>query len=346
MTRTSPSQPNAAPLLEAHDLVKRFMVRQSLTRRIPITAVDGLSFAVTPGQTTALVGESGCGKTTAGKLLLGLMEPDEGAVYFRGRSLAQIMQETPLVYRRAAQMVFQNPLASFNPMLTVGATLLDAMRLRDDLGRAGRMAEAARLLQRVGLEADFAHRYPTEMSGGQLQRAGIARALASQPALIFLDEPTSALDMSVRGQIINLLLELQAEYRLAYILVSHDLTVVRALAHEVLVMYLGQVVEAGPVSQVLAHPLHPYTQGLLAATHLGRLAEQEQKRPLRVRGEVLQLPVGYQGCKLTRRCPFELERCRRQPQRLETVAPDHRARCWRALELEKQPESTVTPSFP
>jgi oligopeptide/dipeptide ABC transporter ATP-binding protein len=229
-------------------------------------------------------------------------------------------------------MVFQNPLSSFNPMLSIGATLVDSMRLRGDLNRSARRDEAARLLERVGLPKEYAERFPSEMSGGQLQRVGVARALAPNPRMIFLDEPTSALDMSVRGQIMNLLLDLQSEYGLTYLLVSHDLRVVRAMAHYVHVMYLGQVVEEGPVEQVLTHPQHPYTQGLLAATAVGRFDRAVLKAAPRVRGEVLQLSPTYLGCKLTRRCPLEMEVCRQEPQILQSVGPDHRVRCWRALE--------------
>lgn len=324
-----------APLLEARDLTKRFKVRQSWTRRMVVVAVDGLSFQVEAGQTVALVGESGCGKTTVGKLVLDLMKQDEGIVCFRGRTLSQWASRSS-EYRRAVQIVFQNPLASFNPMMSIGATLMDAMRLRNDLDHNARRKEVVRLLERVGLEKDFAARYPSEMSSGQLQRVGVGRALAPNPKIVFLDEPTSALDMSIRGQIINLLLDLQAEYGLAYILVSHDLRLVRAMAHYVLVMYLGQVVEDGPMSEVLTHPLHPYTQGLLAATLVGHLDHAEKRRKIRVKGEVLQLTTGFQGCKLTGRCPFEAERCQKEPQKLEILGPDHRVRCWRAMDIEKQ----------
>jgi oligopeptide/dipeptide ABC transporter ATP-binding protein len=327
---------NNAALLEAQKLTKHFMVRQSWTRRAVVTAVDGLTFRVEPGRTMALVGESGCGKTTVGKLLLGLMKQDGGVISFRGRPLAEWTSKARVEYRRAIQMVFQNPLASFDPMMSINASLMDSMRLRGDLDRDARRREAVRLLERVGLEKDFAKRYPSEMSGGQLQRVGVARALAPDPRVVFLDEPTSALDMSVQGQIINLLLDLQIEYGLAYVLVSHDLRVIRAMAHYVLVMYLGQVVEEGSVADVLIHPLHPYTRGLLAATLVGRLDHLEQRQQVRVRGEVLQLPADYKGCKLTRRCPFELDRCRREPQELEMVLPGRQVRCWRALHIQDQ----------
>jgi oligopeptide/dipeptide ABC transporter ATP-binding protein len=229
-------------------------------------------------------------------------------------------------------MVFQNPLASFNPMMTIGATLTDAMRLRSDLTQKAKRLEAKQLLGRVGLETDFTHRFPSEMSGGQLQRVGIARALAPNPQVIFLDEPTSALDMSVRGQILNLLLDLQREEGLAYLLVAHDVRVVRAIAHYVLVMYLGQVVEEGPAEEILTHPLHPYTRGLLAATLVGLRDQVQERRRLRVSGEVLQLPPGYVGCKLYRRCPLAQDRCQEEPQALQQAASNHAVRCWRALE--------------
>lgn len=326
------AQPNHMPILEARELVKRFRVRQSLARRTVVTAVNGVSFSVQPGETVALVGESGCGKTTVGKLTLGFLPPDAGQVSFRGKPLNALTREERLSYRRSVQMVFQNPLTSFNPMMSIGATLLDALRLRDDLSRREKEAEVVRLLQRVGLEPEMAMRYPSEMSGGQLQRVGVARALAPGPSFIFLDEPTSALDMSVRGQVINLLLDLQEDRGLAYLLVSHDLRVVRAMARYVLVMYLGQVLEEGSVQEVLAHPLHPYTQSLLAATLLGLLAQAPTARRVRVRGEVLQLPPGYQGCSLYRRCPFVTQRCQEEPQALAEAAPGHRVRCWRVLE--------------
>jgi oligopeptide/dipeptide ABC transporter ATP-binding protein len=333
-------------IFEARDLIKRYKVRQSWTRRTVVTAVDQVSFTPQPGQTVAIVGESGCGKTTVGKLLLGLVQPDGGEVFFRGRPILHAGAEARLEYRRAVQMVFQNPIAAFNPMMTIGESLVDAMRLRRDLGPEQRRAEAVRLLQRVGLDPAYDRRYPSEMSGGQLQRVGIARALAPDPRLVFLDEPTSALDMSVRGQIINLLLDLQAEYGLGYVLISHDLRVVRAMAHYVLVMYLGQVVEEGPASGVLEHPLHPYTKGLLAATLVGQRPGGEpieepsgeasgasDRRAARVRGEVLQLPADYRACKLVRRCPFEKERCSQEPQVLEAFEPGHLARCWRVPEI-------------
>lgn len=331
MMASTQTKEQTSPLLEATNLVKRFSTRRSWTERTTITALSNFSFQVRAGETLAIVGESGCGKSTAGKIILGLIKPDEGLVRFQGDDLSEILAHSQKRYRRAVQIVFQNPLTAFNPMLTLQDALLDAMRLRDDLDSAQRRAESVRLMELVGLDADHLRRYPSEMSGGQLQRVGIARALASDPKIIFLDEPTSALDMSIRGQIVNLLLDLQAQFDLTYILVSHDMSVVRAMAHRVIVLYMGEAVEEGTVDQVLQHPLHPYTQALVSAARLG-LAEDGTSRLHQVRGEALHLESSYLGCKLTRRCPYELPRCREETQHLLEIEPGHLVRCWRAQE--------------
>jgi peptide/nickel transport system ATP-binding protein len=325
-------EPEAAPpVLEAEDLRKVYRQRRGLLAHSEVIGVDGVSFSVKRGQTVALLGESGCGKSTVGRLLLDLTERDGGSIRLDGRPLEDMDAAERRAYRRSVQMVFQNPLSAFNPMLTVGDSLRDAMRLRDDLDRRARDARAAQLLERVRLPRGMITRYPSEMSGGQLQRVGIARALASEPSVVFLDEPTSALDMSVRGQVLELLRELQRETRAGYVLVSHDIRVVRALADEVLVMYLGHVVEEGPAREVLARPLHPYTRGLIATA----LRTDGQIRT-RVRGEALHLDPGYEGCRFYPRCPYRLDQCR-EPQRLAERAPGHRVRCWRALDIEHQP---------
>jgi oligopeptide/dipeptide ABC transporter ATP-binding protein len=316
------------PLLEAVELGKRF---RSKRRHPPVVAVDGVSFAVAAGRTLALVGESGCGKSTVGRLLLDLETPDHGEVRLRGRRVDEMSREERRDFRRSVQMVFQNPLTAFNPMLSIEASLQDAMRLRDDLGRDARNHLAETLMRRVRLDPGLLDRRPAELSGGQLQRVGIARALATEPAVLFLDEPTSALDMSVRGQVLELLLELQEQTGVAYVLVSHDLRVVRAVAHDVHVMYLGHVVERGSLGQVLDEPLHPYTRGLVQTAHLGDRAGR-----LPVRGELRHLPEGYAGCRLLPRCPYRLPACR-EPQALDEKRPSHAARCWRAIEIEGKP---------
>jgi oligopeptide/dipeptide ABC transporter ATP-binding protein len=234
-------------------------------------------------------------------------------------------------------MVFQNPLTSFDPMLTLRQALLEPLRLRDELSRSEREAEVVSLLERVGLGAHFAERYPRQVSGGELQRAGIARAIAPGPSLVFLDEPTSALDRSIQGQILNLLQDLREEQGLSYVLASHDLRVVRHVADEVRVMYLGQIVESGTMEDVFERPAHPYTRGLLDATHVGEPDVTSNRRgggPVRLRGELQLADHEVRGCRLAPRCPFAVDRCHEEPQELETVVPGHQVRCWRAVTRE------------
>jgi oligopeptide/dipeptide ABC transporter ATP-binding protein len=289
-----------------------------------------VSVAAWAGKTLAIAGESGCGKSTLGRLLLGLGSPEGGELRFAGRLLGTLPDVNRRDFRRSVQMVFQNPLASFNPMLTVGGTIRDAMRLRDDLpSRTARAEEAERLVGEVGLDASLLERYPSEMSAGQLQKASIARARATKPRIVFLDEPTSALDASGRRQTIDLLLTLQRELGLGYILVSHDFHVIGAMAHHIVVMYLGQVVEEGPADAILARPLHPYSRALLAASRFGFTRQSK----LRIRGELTQLPAGYEGCRLFRRCPYAEPDCEKV-QELVPVRPPQSVRCWRALEIE------------
>jgi oligopeptide/dipeptide ABC transporter ATP-binding protein len=318
------ASPDAAPLL-AVDAVSKTFRRRGRTR---VTAVDGVSFALQPAETLALVGESGCGKTTLGRLVLDLVRPDAGEIRLRGRVLAAMDRRERRHYRRAVQMVFQNPLAAFNPMLTIGASLRDAMHLMDELDRDAREARAEGLLRRVRLDPSYLGRRPAEMSGGQLQRVGVARALATDPEVIFLDEPTSALDMSIRGQILELLAELQAETGMALVLVSHDMRVVRAVASRVAVMYLGHVVEEGSVEGVTGAPRHPYTRALLGAAFGTR-------RAARISGEARGAAV-EQGCRLRGRCPFELHACS-APQELAPIEPGHLVRCWRAGDIVDEP---------
>ena len=314
------------PLLEVRDLRKRY-ARDGGS----VVAVDGVSFSAEEGETLALIGESGCGKSTVGKLVLALLRPDDGEVRFRGSRVDALGRADMREYRRSAQMVFQDPLASFNPRLTIGASLRDAMRLLE-LDRGARTELAAELLRRVHLPADFLDRHPADVSGGQLQRAGIARALATSPSLIFLDEPTSALDVSIRGQILELLAELQPQTRSTYVLVSHDMRVVRSMATQIVVMYLGQVVEQGPAARVLARPLHPYTRALIGASSRGH---GDPRRRVRLSGEALRPQEGDTGCRLRARCPFRLPPCD-DAQALTPFEPSHAARCWRAEEIEAQ----------
>jgi oligopeptide/dipeptide ABC transporter ATP-binding protein len=316
-------------LIEARDLRKVYRRRG----REPVVALDGVSFVTRAGETLALIGESGSGKSTVGKLLLALTRPDAGEIVLRGRPLGGLGRAELRDYRRSVQMVFQDPLAAFNPQLTIGASLRDAMHLLD-LDRAARTQRAAELLEMVHLSPDFLGRYPSEVSGGQLQRVGIARALATGPSLVFLDEPTSALDVSIRGQILELLRELQPRTGATFILVSHDMRVVRAMATHVVVLYLGQVVERGPAERILARPLHPYTRALLRTAARGRRDGRE-----RLRGEARALDPADTGCRLRTRCPFRRDECD-APQDLRTLEPAHSARCWRAEAIEAELAAT------
>ncbi|WP_119070962.1 ABC transporter ATP-binding protein [Aggregatilinea lenta] len=318
-------------LLSVEHAVKTFSVRRRSFRRVTITAVDDVNLHVGRGEMVGLVGESGSGKSTLGRAILNLSPLDSGQVRFDGQRIEGLTEREFRPLRSRLQMVFQNPATSFNPTMTIGQTLVDAMRLLADASAEEKRHRAMLLLDRMQLDERFASLYPYEMSGGQLQRVALARALAPEPEFIFLDEPTAALDMSIRGQIINLLLDLQRQNHLSFVFVSHDLRVIRYVSDRVVVMYLGQVVETGPKQQIFETPRHPYTQALLAATVTGRDARQPRQRRAALRGEAV--TGGVPGCKLYGRCPFALPRCADEPQGLIQVQPDHWVRCWRTDDI-------------
>jgi peptide/nickel transport system ATP-binding protein len=320
-------------LLAVHNARKTFRVRRRSLRQVTMTAVDDVSLTVGHGETVGLVGESGSGKSTLGRAILNLHKLDSGTILFEGREIQDLKESQFRPLRRKVQMVFQNPATSFNPMMTIGQTLLDVLRLVDEMSAAQKQRRVLDLLEQVHLDERFVALYPYEMSGGQLQRVALARALAPEPAFVFLDEPTAALDMSIRGQIINLLLDIQRRTDVGFIFVSHDLRVVRYIADRVYVMYLGQVVETGSKAQVFATPRHPYTRALLAATLIGRADRQQIQRRGALSGEVVQRGEEYVGCKLYGRCAFAQDHCAVEPQTLREVQPDHRVRCWRAEDL-------------
>jgi len=277
--------------------------------RRDLRAVDRVSAAVAERETVALVGESGSGKTTLGRVLLGLLDPSEGEVYYEGRPLAVLSSAERKAYRRDIQVVFQDTASSLNPRKTVGASLEVPLRYNLGLDRRTARDRAAGLLDRVGLDpATFLARYPHELSGGQRQRVGIARALASEPRFIVADEPVSALDVSVRAQVLKLLRDLQRSTDLAYLFITHDLGVVSAIASRVLVMYLGSVVERGPVDRLFRAPGHPYTRALLAATPLPDPTRRRESRGLR--GEIPSPLDPPPGCRFHPRCPFVQDVCR------------------------------------
>ena len=301
----------ARPLLAVRDLQVYFPIRRGLFKRTVgyVRAVDGVSLAIRPGRTLALVGESGCGKTTAGKGILQLIRPSAGEVDFDGTALTALRGERLRRRRAEFQIVFQDPYASLNPRMRVQDILMEGMSSLGILGsRAERERRIAELLGQVGLPAAAAFRYPHEFSGGQRQRIAIARALTVNPKLVVCDEPTSALDVSVQAQILNLLKRLQRELGLAYLFITHNLAVVEYLADEIAVMYLGRIVERGTVGEVLGAPRHPYTQALLAAVPT---IDGGGER-LFVKGELPSPSAPPAGCHFHPRCPYAMARCRRE----------------------------------
>ena len=315
-----------APLLQIRDLAVHFPIRKGILQRVvgQVKAVDGVSLTLAPGRTLALVGESGCGKTTVGKALLQLIRPTAGSVRVNGEEWVGARGKSLRQARRQAQMVFQNPFASLNPRLRVGEIIAEGMQA---LGGQGEPATAiAALLQAVGLPADAAGRFPHEFSGGQRQRIAIARALAVQPRLLVCDEPTSALDVSVQAQILNLLKTLQQELGVAYLFITHNLAVVEYLAHDIAVMYLGRIVECGTAAEVLAAPRHPYTQALLSAVLQPRLEEDGSGVQV-LAGEIPSPARPPAGCHFHPRCPKATAECRNSYPAAQPLTATHRVNC-------------------
>ena len=308
------------PLIDIRGAHKSFGLRRRGRR---ITALDHVDVTLGSGETLAVVGESGSGKSTLGRALLRLIDLDDGTIQFDGVEIQSLAPRAFRPYRARLQMVFQNPATSFNPTFTIEDALVDAMQLMPGLSRADRRERARQLLSDVELGDRFLHLYPHEMSGGQLQRTAVARALAPEPSVIFLDEPTAALDMSVRGQVLNMLRALQRQRDTAFMLVSHDLRVVRGTADRVIVMYLGQVIEEAPKQALFERPFHPYTRALLSAV------SPDAREQLKGEVDIGQEPS---GCRLLGRCPFATAGCQ-APQTLEPAGPGRRVRCWRALDL-------------
>jgi oligopeptide/dipeptide ABC transporter ATP-binding protein len=320
-------------LLEATDLVKHFPATRNLLGRPTafVRAVDGVSFHVEAGETLALVGESGCGKSTVSRLVLRLIEPDAGSVRFEGRDLLSLDAHQLRAFRRQAQIIFQDPYASLNPRMTVGQILGEPLALHDLVQPAKRRARIEELLRLVGLEPRCARRYPHEFSGGQRQRIAIARALAVEPKLIICDEPVSALDVSIRSQILNLLRDLQDRLGLSYIFVSHDLAVVKHIADRVAVMNLGGIVETAATDALFASPRHPYSRALLSAIPVAK--PQAKRDRMILQGEMPSALNPPSGCRFRTRCPFAVERCRLEVPQLIADGQGHATACHRTAEL-------------
>src|SRR6201999_1906754 len=299
-------------LLEATDLVKHFPASRNLFGRPTafVRAVDDVSFHVEAGETLALVGESGCGKSTVSRLVLRLIEPDAGRIRFEGRDLLGFDPDALRAFRRQAQIIFQDPYASLNPRMTVAQILGEPLALHNLVPPDKRRARIEELLRLVGLEPRFARRYPHDFPGAHRQRIAIARALAVEPKLIIGDEPVSALDVSIRSQILNLLRDLQQRLNLAYIFVSHDLAVVKHIADRVAVMNLGQIVETAPAEQLFAEPRHPYSHALISAIPVPNPAARRDRIVLQ--GDLPSALKPPPGCRFHTRCPYVVARCREE----------------------------------
>ncbi|MBQ8088733.1 MAG: ATP-binding cassette domain-containing protein, partial [Clostridia bacterium] len=313
-------------LLEVKDLKQHFPIRSGWFSTTPLKAVDGVSFAIKPGETLGLVGESGCGKTTVGRTILHLYKPTSGEIIYNG---TQITPQNIKNYRQEMQIVFQDPYSSLNPRMTVADIVgepLDIHHLYSSKKeRADRITE---LLNLVGLNSDHARRYAHEFSGGQRQRIGIARALAVQPKFIVCDEPVSALDVSIQAQVINTFEDLQKKLGIAYLFIAHDLLVVQHISQRIAVMYLGRIVEIADADEIIAHPMHPYTQSLISAIPIPDPETARRKKRIPLEGDVpspLRMPS---GCAFRTRCRFATEKCAQECPSLNAVDGTHAIACW------------------
>jgi peptide/nickel transport system ATP-binding protein/oligopeptide transport system ATP-binding protein len=313
-------------LLEVQGLRKFFPAKTGwLARSAKVHAVDGVSFWIAEGETLGLVGESGCGKSTTGKLILRLLDPTEGQILWRGRRIDRLNRGEMRPVRRELQAVFQDPYSSLNPRIRAADIVSEPLRNYEALSATQARGRAAELFERVGLRPDQMVKYPYEFSGGQRQRLGIARALSVRPRLIVCDEPVSALDVSVQAQVINLLMDLQAEFNLSYLFVAHDLAVVEHISHRVAVMYLGKIVEIAPKRAIFTCPQHPYTEALLEAVPVPDPKLRRQRRVLR--GDVPSPIDPPSGCRFHTRCPYVEERCKREEPALKEIAPGQWVAC-------------------
>jgi oligopeptide/dipeptide ABC transporter ATP-binding protein len=329
MSELANSSTSTLPLLAVRGLTKNFPVRQGLMRRQvgAVHAVAGVDFDVAPGETFGLVGESGCGKTTTGRLLTRLLEPTEGRVWLGGREITGLRGRKLRPVRREIAMIFQDPYSSLNPRHTVGTIVGAPFRLQGIETPNGTRAAVQGLLELVGLNPEHYNRYPHEFSGGQRQRIGIARALAVEPKLIVCDEPVSALDVSIQAQVLNLLEDLQAELGLAYVVIAHDLAVVRHLCDRIGVMYLGKLVEVGSAAELYARPRHPYTVALLAAAPQPDPARRLHRAGVRLTGEPPSPLNPPTGCPFHPRCPKVQDVCRTTPPVLSADPVGHAMAC-------------------
>lgn len=314
-------------LLEVQDLKKYFPITAGFFRRTVghVKAVDGVSFTMKAGETLGIVGESGCGKSTTGRMVVNLTTPTSGKIIFDGKDISTHSGRSLRESRRKIQMVFQDPYASLNPQMSIGEAVAEPLIVNHMLSKKQAFDRAAQLLETVGLRARDLSRHPHEFSGGQRQRVGIARALALNPKLIVADEAVSALDVSIQSQILNLLADLRGRFNLSYLFISHNLAVVRHISDRVGVMYLGHMVEIGPKISLYNHPLHPYTQALLSAAPEPRRVKRRERTVLQ--GDVPSPANPPKGCPFHTRCPMVMDVCREQEPEMRELLPGHFAAC-------------------
>ena len=318
------------PILKLEGLKKHFNTTTGGAfnkQKAVLKAVDGIDLEIAPGETIGLVGESGCGKTTAGRTILKLYEPTEGKIIFEGEDISKLSQSKMKPYRRQMQMIFQDPYASLNPRQTIGTIIANMFDIQGIKPVGGVENEVRALMERVGLNPEHINRYPHEFSGGQRQRIGVARAIALKPKLIVADEPVSALDVSIQAQVVNLLEDLQNEFKMSYIFVAHDLSVVQHISDRVVVMYLGKVMEQADKVDLFAKPRHPYTKALLSAVPVADPKEGRKRERIMLHGD-LPSPINPpSGCVFNTRCWKATDKCRTEVPQLLEIAPKHKVAC-------------------
>ena len=318
-------------LLEIQNLKKYFNVKKAgFNKKLTVRAVDDVSMYIYKGETLGLVGESGCGKTTMGRTIIRLYEPTAGAIIYDGKTIydsEQKIAEKMLPYRRKMQIIFQDPMSSLDPRMAVWDIIEEPLKIQKKLSKNDRYQKVRELMDTVGIAERIQYSYPHELDGGRRQRIGIARALALEPKFIVCDEPVSALDVSIQAQIINLLMDLQKEKKLSYMFITHDLSVVKYISDEIMVMYLGQIVEKAPSDELFSHPVHPYTKALLSAIPIPDAHSRREK--IRLKGEITSPINPKPGCRLAPRCQYATDACL-SPQTVAEIKPNHFVNCCRA----------------